>query len=92
MGKCMQGDYLADVTLPGDGGTTKACRRCQPGRYSNATGATSCQACPLGKHTHLARTECVQFCKKGAFLDENACKYCPSGKYQASSQGFDGGA
>jgi hypothetical protein len=60
--------------------STKYCLPCSPGTYSNSSGATTCDQCPLGLISGSGASHCDP-CDAGSFpnITSNSCQLCPSG-------------
>jgi hypothetical protein len=77
---CEKGWYADDTA-------STACKACSPGRYQAATEASSCSPCNAGKYaTSFAQFACDD-CDLGRYSQsaKPTCSYCPSGKYQVST-------
>ena len=65
----------------------RPCRDMLPGKYTNATGATHCDACPAGTFQGLAgRTSCIS-CALGTATNttgQTSCDLCSAGTYSSS--------
>ena len=78
----------APGTADTDKGPATPCARCGAGRFSSATGATTCDSlCPTGTYAppgSTAAADCVR-CAPGTIdADSNSstpCEACPSGRY-----------
>jgi len=58
------------------------CFSCNPGYFSDITGALSCEKCPLGTQSGRGSSDC-QACPKGTYAKDNQCQPCDPGKFAA---------
>ena len=83
-----QGDGTCAQCQPGYYSVSNStCISCASGYYSNVLGSSSCLACPAGKDSNAAKTDCIT-CDSGKYRTSSMliCDLCPAGMEVFSNQ------
>jgi hypothetical protein len=78
--------YCSSNCIPGMYLNQGSCSLCPMGTFSNTSGSTVCQDCPiLGSYAKVGATSCT--CFAGMFLDstQGVCSLCPLGTFSNST-------